>query len=319
MTSLLVARGASLGTPGAVLQRGLDFETTGARLYVCGDAGPLVSALLRIPEDASFSSMLASLGEMRPVREAPTVVAGSIDVAGQPVASPGHLQQVGGAPLDLPRPAKATVGSVLEAELRLKLALRREKRSAADVTAQVDDVMRRAGVIAKKDRAVKLLSLPERRVLAIATAMVSHPAVIVAEAPLSNLEGQGAEYVRGALEAAAHLGQLIVSGGLLTPESPEGAFARTCSDLLLLGRDEVVTFGRPLEVLGRSRVYRVQVRTRGEELRALLVEKGAHVSGGASHFTVSLPDDARAGADATFVLTAAHEARSAVALVLPLM
>lgn len=310
---LLSARAATLGIEGARGPAELTFETTGDRLFVAGLGGPLFSALMSLPEGMTQASNLASMGELCEVAGPWRVVAGSLDIAGHPVGS--HLAAVGAAPLDPPHPPRGTVGEYLDARLALKLALRGERASAAERQTRIEETVSRAGLSGGRGRALKTLSFVERRVLEIASAMVARPEVVVLEQPLANLDGQGAEYVRGAIEAAAHVGRLIVSGGSLAPGSPEGALARSSSDFLLLSPTGMVAFGPPGEVLAGARTFRVEARTRGAELRARLEAAGAKTTGGDARFTVAMPE----GGDATLVLRVAHEVQSAVVVVLPLL
>jgi hypothetical protein len=309
----LAARAATLGIEGARGPSDLSFETTGDRLFVAGHAGPLLSALMSLPEGMTQASSLAATGELCEVAGPWRVVAGSLDVAGLAVGR--HLAEVGAAPLDPPHPPRGTVGEYLDARLSLKLALRGEASSGAERRARIEETLTRAGLGGGVERALKTLSFVERRVLEIAGAMVARPSVLVLEQPLANLDGQGAEYVRGALEAAGHVGRVVVSGGSLAPGSPEGALARSASDFLLLSATGLVGFGPPGEVLSGASVFRVEARTRGAELRARLEASGAKTNGGDSQFTVAMPE----GGDATRVLRLAHEVQSAVVLVLPLL
>jgi hypothetical protein len=310
---LLAARAATLGIEGARGPAELSFETTGDRLFVAGYAGPLLSALMSLPEGMAQASNLAAMGELCEVAGPWRVAAGALEIAGRAVGS--HLDVVGAAPLDPPHPPRGTVGEYLDARLALKLALRGERASTAERATRIDETTARAGLSGGRGRALKTLSFVERRVLEIASAMVARPEVVVLEQPLANLDGQGAEYVRGAIEAAAHGARLIVSGSSLAPGSPEGALARSVSDFLLLSPTGMVAFGPPGEVLAGARAFRVEARTRGAELRARLETAGAKTTGGDAQFTVAMPE----GGDATLVLRMAHEVQSAVVVVLPLL
>jgi ABC-2 type transport system ATP-binding protein len=310
---LLCARAATLGIEGARGPSDLSFETTGDRLFVAGHAGPLFSALMSLPEGMTQASNLAATGELCEVAGPWKVVSGALEMAGLAVGD--HLGAVGAAPLDPPHPPRGTVGEYLDVRLALKLALRGERASDAERQTRIDETTARAGLSGGHGRALKTLSYVERRVLEIASAMVARPEVVVLEQPLASLDGQGAEYVRGAIEAASHVGRVIVSGGSLAPGSPEGALARSASDFLLLSPTGLVAFGPPGEVLSGARVFRVEARTRGAELRARLEAAGAKTTGGDAQFTVAMPE----GGDATLVLRMAHEVQATVVLVLPLL
>jgi ABC-type multidrug transport system ATPase subunit len=313
--ALVRAEDCAIGTESSALLSGLSFCTHGDRLFIAGNSASLLSALTLVPEGASQASLLSAQDELIEVPPAARVIRGAMSVMGYSVGSPDYVRWVGAVPLDPPLVLTSTVAEHLRNLLRLKLAARGESMGGSEQTARVDEVLARAGLPRGGSRQLKTLSLPERRVLAIAGGMVSLPKAVVVNQPLWGLEGQGAEYVRGALEAASHIGRLIVSGTTVSPDSAEGAFARGCSDFLFLGGTETVLFGAPDEVLGRSRTFRVTVRSNGAALRSLLEAKGATTFGGSTHFTVGGSTEL----DVTLVLRAAHEVRSPVVEVLPLM
>ena len=313
--ALVKAEGCAIGTQGGALVSNLSFCTRGNRLFIAGNSAGLLSALTLVPEGASQASMLSAQDELIEVPPAARVVQGAMSVVGYPVGSADYVRWVGAVPLDPPLVLTSTVAEHLRNLLRLKLAARREAMSSSEQAARIDDVLARAGLPRCGPRQLKTLSLPERRVLAIAGGMVSLPKAMVVTQPLWCLEGQGAEYVRGALEAAGHIARLVVSGTTVSPDSAEGALARSSSDFLFVGGSESALFGAPEEVLGKSRTLRVTVRSNGAALRSLLEAKGATTFGGSTHFTVG----GSAELDVTQVLRAAHEVRSPVVEVLPLM
>lgn len=312
---VLVARDARIAIDGVVALAGLDFETRGDRVALVGHARPLLLALSRLPGNLGAAAQLAEEEDPPPYAGFAAVAGGSLALRGHDVRVGAHLPHVGVAPLDAPTVPSWTALEHVGHWARVGLAHKGERCGKREVAAAAHDALDRAGLGHAKRRQVKALSVPERRVLWIASAMASRPAVVIVDRPTEGLTGQAAEYVSGALVAAEDGRALIVALGQLTPGTPDGALARRASDVLVFAGDALVAAGGPGEVLGDKRLYRVRVHDNGPALAELLAQRGAQVSGGPHHFAVGLPE----GEGPSAVLRAAHEVRSAVVEILPLM
>src|SRR5262249_21927210 len=126
-----------------------------------------------------------------------TVASGKLLVAGRDVAQGDHLTSIGAAPLDPPLPASWTAEEYVGLSARLGGMRRRAARDLAEAS------LARVGARGWGRRLVGGLTVPERRVLVLAHAIVASPSLLVAEAPLQGLEGPGAALVTQAIAGAS--------------------------------------------------------------------------------------------------------------------
>jgi ABC-type uncharacterized transport system ATPase subunit len=149
----------------------------------------------------------------------------------------------------------------------------------------------------------------------LAQAMVLSPAVIVAEAPLSGLDGTAAALVQGALAAATDGRGALVSVTRIDPASVEGTLARSASHVLMIAGGELVLDGAASEVFEGAQVYGLTVRSNPDALRAELSVRGIELRGGPLRFCATLPP----GVTTRELLAAASAAHAAVIEMVPLL
>ena len=314
--TLLVARAARIEVDDVVAIPELTLETRGNRLVVAGHASPLLCALTGIAEGVGASAQDAAvLGEITRTPGAARATSGELRMAGHDVVTRAHLAVVGAAPLDPPLPPDWTVEAYVLETARLGLVAREGRVSRLEIMRRATDALARLGLAGARKKPIKSLHPAERRVLVLASAVASGPSVLVADRPLSGLEGQSAMFVHGALEAAASDRPAVISVAQVAPGTPEGSFARTATDLAAIVSGELSLFGAPAEVLAAGRVYRITIRTNADALRAALEADGATLSGGPTHFSMRLAE----GQDASRVLRLASEVRSAVMDLVPIL
>jgi ABC-2 type transport system ATP-binding protein len=236
------------------------------------------------------------------------VVAGSLRLAGRDVEKGEHVAFMGAAPLDPPFPPRWTAEEYVAWGARLAGV---GKRAARNLAAAALD---RTGIGRLRRRALSGLSLPERRVLALAQAVVTGPEVLVAEGPLSGLEGAAAAFVLQAIAAVTEGRQALLTATRLDAGSAEGTLARGASQIVVLAGGEVAAAGTPGELFAAARVVSLAVRTNAEPLRAELAARGIDLRGGPVRFSAALPP----GATTREILAAAQAARAAVVEMVPL-
>jgi len=123
----------------------------------------------------------------------------------------------------------------------------------------------------------------------LAQAVIAKPAVLVASGPLSGLGGREAAYVASAWTAASRGRQWIVSLSNLYLGSAESALAQSADDLLLFASGRLVRQGK-LDRLENGAVgYTITVRSKVDELKAALRDRGVDLAGGPQRFFVELP------------------------------
>jgi len=214
------------------------------------------------------------------------VAAGVLKVAGATVADGRHHAVVGVAPLDPALPSDWTVGEYLIWSARLAGARSRVAKQHAIIA------LERVGLGGAGRRKVSSLALAERRALVLAQASIEGPEVVVADAPLCELDAAGAAFVSQALVRVTVGRKAIVSTRRLLPGTPEGDLAQGATDVLVFMHGALVASGTPSEVLAGASVYGLLVRGETDELRTQLADRGLELRGGPHRFSVALPEGA---------------------------
>ncbi len=235
-----------------------------------------------------------------------SIVAGSLEVLGHD-ASSGLARHVGAAPFDPPLPADFTVRSYIEWSARLADIGRITK-------SRVGDAIDRVGLAKAAKRQLRTLAAAERRALLLAHAVVASPAVIVAETPLADLDGEAATFVLTALSRVVEGRASIVSVARTLPGAPEAALLDRAETLLYFASGALVHAGSPKDA-ARGRRFGVTVVSNAEALKAELETRGMTLEGGPDRFTVELAE----GVEPAEILRAASTARAAVVELLALM
>jgi ABC-2 type transport system ATP-binding protein len=302
VSEVLVAEEARVAVDGATAIDRLTLSTRGDHVLLGGDARALLAAITSVPLADPEADEDAPSGEAY-------VAAGSLLLAGKSVAERAHVAVMGAAPLDPPMPAGWTAEAYVRWGARLAGAARGD---AADLAGPA---LARVGMKEAARRRISALGKAERRVLALAQAIVTGPEVLVAEAPLAGLAGGEAALVMRALMAAIEGRKALVSAARLDAGSAEGALARGASHLVVLAGGEVAVEGPPGELYAAARVLAITVHSNAEALREALAARGIALRGGPTRFSAALPE----GCGAREVLAAAAAVRAAVVEVVPVL
>jgi ABC-2 type transport system ATP-binding protein len=301
---VLEAHAARITVDDVVAVDALTITSRGARVLFVGDATALFAVLTGVPLAARVGAHDPGVpaGDAR-------VVAGTLLVAGRDVARGAHVAIVGSAPLDPPLPVAWTVDQYVTWSARLAGAPPPlAKQLAGSALAKV-------GLGTSRDRMVRVLALPERRALLLASAVVMSPTVIIAEAPLAGLEGTAAAFVMNAVARVTEGRASILSATRFDPGTAEGALARAATDVLVVSGGAVILDGSAAEVFAGARIYTLTVRTNPEPLRAELLARGIELRGGPLRFSAALPP----GASTHEILAAAAAARASIVELIPLL
>lgn len=318
---LLLAEEARVAVDGVVVIDRLSLLTTGDHVLFAGDPSALFAALSGVPLSSrrgarpaltgkAARSAMASFDELD--EELPGeayVVAGALHLAGRNVAEGAHVSLMGAAPLDPPLPPRWSAEEYVAWGARLAGARR---GVAVDLAAQA---LARTGLLPARKRLTSALSQAERRALVLAQAIVTAPEVLIAEAPLSGLEGAAATFVLDALVQATEGRRAVFSVTRIDPSSPEGRLARASSHVVVLAGGEIALEGTPSELFSGVRVYSLTVPRNAEPLRAELASRGIPFRGGPHRFSVELP----ASSTTRDIVAAAHAARAAIVEMVPLI
>jgi ABC-2 type transport system ATP-binding protein len=215
----------------------------------------------------------------------------------------------GTAPLDPPVPADWTAEANVAWSARLAGASARAARELAG------PALTRVGLAALRRRVLGSLAVPERRALLLACAIVTSPEILIAEAPLSGLEGSAFDVVLAAVAAATEGRRAILSGSRIDPGAPESALSRGASYVIVLLAGEVALEGAPRDLFSAATIFGLTVRSNAEPFRTELASRGIALRGGPLRFSAALPD----GATSTDILAAARAADAALVELVPLV
>ena len=301
IASLLAARGARIAIDDAAAIDRLDLEVAGPRLLLLGDAAPLVAALTGVTRRPGVPQPSAPAPETR-------VVAGTLHLLGLDVAARDHVLAMGGCPLDVPLPLDWTGLEYVVASMRLGGLTGRDAKARASASLEA------TGLGAASRRALRSLSLPERRALPFAAAHARDVRVIVADEPLAGLEGPAAAFVLGALGVATQGRGAIVSARSPSPTGAEGVLFANATDVCVIAGGEVAFAGPPSVVPHGGMLWGLTVRANAPALAAELERRGVTLRGGPLRFSAALPE----GASTRDIVAAAVAARAPVVEIVPL-
>ncbi len=304
---LLDARAARIAVDDVVAIDALTAEARGDRVLCAGDTGALFAALTGIPFSAVRAPAPGAAADDAAPGEA-RVVAGRLEVAGRDVARSAHRAASGAAPLDPPLPLAWTADAYVAWSARLSGA---SPRAAAEMA---PPALARVGLAAARKRTLRTLALPERRALVLAQAIVTAPAVLIAEDPLVGLDDGAAGFVLAALAGATEGRGALLTAARLDVEGPRGVLVRGATDVLVLAGGELAFSGTFAEIAAGGRVYTLTVRSNAELLREELAARGIALRGGPARFSAALPE----GATTRDLVLAATRCRAAIVELTPL-
>jgi ABC-2 type transport system ATP-binding protein len=152
----------------------------------------------------------------------------------------GEVRYDGVAYRDLERPARV-VGSVLDARcMHPGRTARNHLRAAAALSGiaddRVDDVLADVGLESVADQRAGGFSLGMRQRLALATALLGDPQVLLLDEPSNGLDPEGIRWLRNHLRGFADAGGTVFVSSHLIAE-----LARFADDLVVVGAGRLIT------------------------------------------------------------------------------
>ncbi len=282
----------------------------GERVLLVGDTDALVGALSGVPA----SDRESARGSEGPAKGVARVASGALSVLGHDVARGHHRLVAAFALADGPLPTLTTV------ELATRVA-RLHGVTAREGREKARSWLARVGLGAHEKASCRTLSRAERRALALATAAVTEPAVLVAHHPLEGLEPAEVAFVLQALAACTAERRAMVTARTARPTSAAYALAEGATSAALLGHGRVLASGPPAALLGADTSFTLRVVSGGEALATELTRIGFEVRGEPHRPTVlarGLPPEAASRLGARDVLAAAYRAGATVLEVRPI-
>ena len=170
---------------------------------------------------------------------------------------------------DLDDPARS-VGAVLEASgfhpgRSGRNHLRTVARAAALPDTRVDEVLELVDLTEARNRRTRGYSLGMRQRLALATALLGDPQVLILDEPANGLDPQGIRWLRDLLRSLASEGRTVLVSSHVLAE-----VAQLADDVVIIARGKFVTQSSVHDVVGRT-AARVRVRSpQRDRLRELL-------------------------------------------------
>jgi ABC-2 type transport system ATP-binding protein len=144
---------------------------------------------------------------------------------------------------------------------------------------RIDGVLELVGLSADADRRVGGFSLGMRQRLALASALLADPSVLILDEPANGLDPEGVRWLRELLRRRAGQGNTILVSSHVLAE-----VAQTVDSVLILDRGRLVTHAPLAELISRTRqVVRIRTAAAGR-LRELLTSRGAEAQAVAADF-----------------------------------
>ncbi|GLY52736.1 ABC transporter ATP-binding protein [Lentzea sp. NBRC 102530] len=158
----------------------------------------------------------------------------------------------------LGRPGRV-VGAVLEAQgfhprRTARNHLRVYTAAIGVPDAQADQVLTLVGLGSAADRSVGGFSLGMKQRLAVATALLGDPQVLVLDEPANGLDPEGIAWLRNFLQSFARMGRTVLISSHLLAEVEQ-----TVDQVVIVSRGQTVYYG-PLEQLRQQQQRRVLVQ-----------------------------------------------------------
>lgn len=172
-----------------------------------------------------------------------------------------------GMVLDIIRPTRGTyswfgnppdkedrkrIGAILEVPvfypyLTAEKNLRLNARIKGAGTENIDDILRQVGLLERKDSRYKTYSLGMKQRLAIGSALLGKPEVLILDEPTNGLDPKGIAEIRQLIIQVANEGTTIILASHILDE-----VQKTCSHVAVLEKGKKLFSGRVDEVLNKS-------------------------------------------------------------------
>lgn len=150
--------------------------------------------------------------------------------------------------------------------------------SKADAQRASEDVLRQLGLHMLRTKPLERLARVERRVLVIAHAVLTDPAVVALEAPLCRLDEPARAWLGAVMHRALQGRRWLMSFPALPEPGAEGEALHQATWAVMVSGASVVAEGSPARVLALARRYLVRVGRDADRLNRALTEAGLSVT-----------------------------------------
>lgn len=197
-----------------------------------------LSIKLEGPRTVLVGDTLALLG---PLFGWAGIARGWLKIQGEELS--GMQARIGLAPLDAPMPDDFTPTEYVAWSAVLAGV------PPAEANARAALLLEQGGLSGVRHQRLGDLGVVPRRITMLAHALVTQPALLVAEGPLDGLDTEPGLYVLRALGAMIGKTPAIVTTKAFEPGSPADALARGADEVALLENGEVLEQGKPSDLI----------------------------------------------------------------------
>jgi ABC-2 type transport system ATP-binding protein len=136
---------------------------------------------------------------------------------------------------------------------------------------RVDDVLATVGLTDAADRPVKGYSMGMRQRLAIASALLGDPEVLILDEPTNGLDPPGIAWMRGMVREQAARGRAVLISSHLLAE-----VAQSVDDVVVIHKGRMRGHGTLAQVLGGDEAPATQVSSQDDETLAKALRRAGH-------------------------------------------
>ncbi|GAA4731341.1 ABC transporter ATP-binding protein [Flavisolibacter ginsenosidimutans] len=131
---------------------------------------------------------------------------------------------------------------------------------------QIDDVLKKVNLYQRKDSKFSTYSLGMKQRLAIASALLGNPDVLVFDEPTNGLDPVGIAEIRDLIRLLATEGKTIIMASHILDE-----VEKVCSHVAIIQKGDLKTVGTVTEVLSKNADQNVVIEIGSDNLEQLLV------------------------------------------------
>jgi ABC-type multidrug transport system ATPase subunit len=140
-------------------------------------------------------------------------------------------------------------------------------------TARIEEVLRQVDLFERKDTKFKTYSLGMKQRLAIASALLSDPEILVFDEPTNGLDPQGIAEIRELILHIATTGKTIIIASHILDE-----IEKTCTHCAIMRKGKLLQVGTIKDLLGNQHNLLVRVNAENKNLLLQLISSNPDIS-----------------------------------------
>ncbi|TNF49847.1 MAG: ABC transporter ATP-binding protein [Bacteroidetes bacterium] len=191
--------------------------------------------------------------------------------------SSGHYSWFGNGQLDANR---KRIGALLETPnfypyltAQQNLEIVAKIKGMNNPAARIEDVLRQVDLYDRKDTNFKTFSLGMKQRLAIASALLSDPEVLVLDEPTNGLDPQGIAEIRELILHIATTGKTIIIASHILDE-----IEKTCTHCAIMRKGQLLQVGTIKDILGNQNTLLIRVFANDKEKLMKVISANHEIS-----------------------------------------